>query len=141
VTEFSRLLIAALCVWRLTHLLQAEDGPWDVSIRIRRAAGDGFFGHLMDCFYCLSLWIALPVAWIVHRDAVEMALLWPALSGAAILLERATAPPDRPAPAEFREGEQEGNDGVLRSETGDHRDERSDGGAEAPGAKSQGRSL
>ena len=105
-TDFSRLLIAALSVWRLTHLLQAEDGPWDASVRIRRAAGDGFFGHLLDCFYCLSLWIALPIAWIVHRDAIDLALLWPALSGAAILFERATARPDHsaaPPPADFTE--------------------------------------
>jgi hypothetical protein len=107
-TDFSRLLIAALGVWRLTHLLQAEDGPWDVSVRIRRAAGDGFFGHLLDCFYCLSLWIALPMAWIVHRDPIDLALLWPALSGAAILLERATARPEQAValrPAEFTEDE------------------------------------
>jgi hypothetical protein len=107
-TEFTRLLIAALSVWRLTHLLQAEDGPWDVSVRIRRAAGYGFFGHLLDCFYCLSLWIALPIAWIVHRDAIDLALSWPALSGAAILLERATARSDQtvaPPPAEFTKDE------------------------------------
>jgi hypothetical protein len=107
-SEFTRLLIAALSVWRLTHLLEAEDGPWDVSVRIRRAAGDGFLGHLLDCFYCLSLWIALPMAWILHRDAIEFALLWPGLSGAAILLERATAKPDQtvgPPPVQFTEDE------------------------------------
>lgn len=27
------LSLAVLCVWRLTHLLQAEDGPWDLVIR------------------------------------------------------------------------------------------------------------
>ena len=104
-TEFCRLLIAVLCTWRLTHLLQAEDGPWDVSIRIRRAAGDGFFGSALDCFHCLSLWIALPIAWLIHQDIVDLALSWPALSGGAILLERATARPDQhpTPPAEFTE--------------------------------------
>jgi hypothetical protein len=105
VTEFYRLLIAVLCTWRLTHLLQAEDGPFDVSIRIRRAAGDGLFGHLLDCFYCLSIWIALPITWLIHQGIVDLALSWPALSGGAILLERATARPDPPGvpPAEFKE--------------------------------------
>jgi hypothetical protein len=104
-TEFYRLLLAVLCTWRLTHLLQAEDGPWDISVRIRRAAGDGFFGRLLDCFYCLSLWIALPLAWLIHQDAIALALMWPALSGGAILLERATAPPAQSAAplAEFSE--------------------------------------
>ena len=104
--DFTRFLIAALAVWRLTHLLTAEDGPWDVSVRIRRAAGEGFFGPLLDCFYCLSIWIALPAAWVLHRDLIDGALVWLGLSGAAILLERATAARDAPvAPAQFIEDE------------------------------------
>jgi hypothetical protein len=90
-SDFYRLLLGVLCTWRLTHLLQAEDGPWDMSVRLRRAAGDGFLGHLLDCFYCLSLWIALPVAWLVHSNAIDLAMLWPSISGGAILLERCTA--------------------------------------------------
>jgi Protein of unknown function (DUF1360) len=107
-TEFCRLLIAVLCTWRLTHLLQAEDGPWDASIRLRRAAGDGSLGRLLDCFYCLSLWIALPIAWAIHDGAVDLVLTWPAISGGAILLQRATAAAsDRYAvpPADFKEDE------------------------------------
>lgn len=85
------LLLGVLAVWRITHLLQAEDGPWDVVVRLRARAGDGFWGALMDCFYCLSLWIALPFALLFGAGWIEQALLWPALSGGAILLERATA--------------------------------------------------
>ena len=60
-----RLVLGILGVWRITHLLQAEDGPWDVIVRLRRAAGDGFWGSLLDCFYCLSLWIAARfAAWL-----------------------------------------------------------------------------
>jgi hypothetical protein len=84
-------ILGALAVWRITHLLQAEDGPWDVVVKMRRTAGAGILGQLMDCFYCLSLWIALPFALWVGRTLEESVLLWPALSGAAILLERATA--------------------------------------------------
>jgi hypothetical protein len=36
--------LAALCAWRITHLLQAEDGPWDFVVRLRRRAGTGFWG-------------------------------------------------------------------------------------------------
>lgn len=86
-----QLLPGVLAVWRITHLLQAEDGPWDVVVRLRARAGDGFWGALMDCFYCLSLWIALPFALLLGASWIEQALLWPALSGGAILLERATA--------------------------------------------------
>src|SRR5713101_930701 len=29
-----RLLLGTLCTWRITHLFHAEDGPWDVIVRI-----------------------------------------------------------------------------------------------------------
>ena len=92
------LILATLCVWRITHLLQAEDGPWDLVVRLRRAAGDGFFGKLLDCFYCLSLWISAPFAWGFGASWRERLLLWPALSAVAIFLERLTARPTPPAP-------------------------------------------
>jgi hypothetical protein len=45
---------------------------------------------MLDCFYCLSLWIAVPFAWILAATWRERALVWLALSGGACLLERAT---------------------------------------------------
>jgi hypothetical protein len=84
------LLLGILVVWRITHLLQAEDGPWEVVVRLRARAGAGWLGQLMDCFYCLSLWVALPFALLLGATAGERVLLWPALSAGAILLERAT---------------------------------------------------
>ena len=59
--KFYWLVLGVLCVWRVTHLLHAEDGPWDLLVRLRRGVGNGFWGGLLDCFYCLSLWIALPL--------------------------------------------------------------------------------
>ena len=69
----------------------AEDGPWDVVILLRRRAGDGFWGKLLDCFYCLSLSVAAPLTLLFTGGWTERLLLWPALSAGAILLERATA--------------------------------------------------
>jgi hypothetical protein len=86
-----RLLLGVLCVWRITHLFQAEDGPWDIVVRIRRAAGDSLLGRLLDCFYCLSLWVALPLAWVIGQTMSERVLMWLAFSGGAILLERSTS--------------------------------------------------
>ena len=83
-------LVGALATWRVTHLLVEEDGPADVVVRLRRRAGDGWIGQAMDCFYCLSIWTAAPVAAAVARRPREAPLIWLALSGAACLLERAT---------------------------------------------------
>ena len=37
--RFYWLVLGALAVWRITHLLAAEDGPWDLVLRLRKAAG------------------------------------------------------------------------------------------------------
>ncbi len=98
------LCVLVLAVWRVTHLFWGEDGPLDIFVRLRRAAGSGFFGRLLDCFYCLSLWFALPVAWIAGTGWLDRLFLWLGLSGGAILLERATArAKDVPPPAVWRE--------------------------------------
>lgn len=86
--EFYRFVLAVLSVWRLTHLIQAEDGPWDAVIHLRRAAGNGFFGKLMDCFYCLSIWMAIPFGWWLAESWSEGVLLWLSLSAGAIILQR-----------------------------------------------------
>jgi hypothetical protein len=84
-----RFTLCALALWRLTHLLAKEDGPADVIFRLRTWLGDSWLGRAMDCFYCLSMWIALPCALLVGGNWLDRALAWPALSGAACLLERA----------------------------------------------------
>jgi hypothetical protein len=97
--KFYWLLLGLLTVWRLTHLLNAEDGPWDLVVRLRRAAGTGFFAGLLDCFYCLSLWMAAPIAVLIGSGWTERMLLWPALSAGAIFLERVTAAKDSASPS------------------------------------------
>jgi Protein of unknown function (DUF1360) len=84
----------ALCVlacWRLTHLLAHEDGPGNWVLRLRTRLGNSALGRAMDCFYCLSLWVAMPLALVTALDLLSWALTSLALSGAACLLERATA--------------------------------------------------
>lgn len=88
-----RFVLAALATWRITHLLASEDGPGDVIVRLRARLGNGFWGRLMDCFYCLSLWVAAPFALLVSTSLLEWVLSWLALSGAACLLERISQAP------------------------------------------------
>ena len=93
-----RLLLAVLAVWRVTHLLAREDGPGDAVLRLRARLGAGFPGRLMDCFYCLSVWVAAPFALFVTRRPAELLVCWLALSGAACLLEKTTREPVAFAP-------------------------------------------
>ena len=108
---FLPMVLGALFVWRVTHLLHAEDGPWRIIARLRQAAG-GVLGEALDCFYCLSLWIAAPVAAVTGPSWRYDLLLWPALSGAACLLQRATDK-SPPFPGLVYEAPQE-TDHVLR---------------------------
>jgi hypothetical protein len=112
-TRFYWLFLGILNVWRITHLLQAEDGPWEVVVRLRRAAGEGFWGELLDCFYCLSMWVAIPLAFILGKKPVERIFLWPALSAGAIMLERLTNLAYEPPPAPYY-GDGENNNVMLR---------------------------
>jgi hypothetical protein len=44
----------------------------------------------MDCFYCLTLWTALPFAYFVGDTWGSRLIAWPALSAGAIVVERLT---------------------------------------------------
>jgi hypothetical protein len=113
-THFYWLVIGILVVWRITHLFYGEDGPWDVFTWLRRSVGEGFWGSLLDCFYCLSLWVALPLAYWLGESWKQRILLWLALSSGAIMLERLTAK-DEPK-SEIQYIEHEEHDDVLRQE-------------------------
>lgn len=110
-----RSVLAVLATWRVTHLLASEDGPADLIVRFRALLGQGIVGKLMDCFNCLSLWIAAPAALFISRRPLEWVLSWLALSGGACLLERigqepvVISPMSQPAEGDI--------DNVLRPET------------------------
>ena len=125
-------IVAVLATWRVTHLLASEDGPADLIVRFRARLGNGLLGKLMDCFYCLSLWIAAPAALFVTRKPLDWLMTWLALSGGACLLDRLVKDPVAISMmAQPVEGE--GKD-VLRIET--HGTEDVDGGRErAPAAR------
>ena len=78
-----RFGVAALGTWRVTHLLVHEDGPADAVARLREQLGDSRLGGLMDCFYCTSLWTAIPFAFFAAKKPVNRLVAWLALSGAA----------------------------------------------------------
>jgi hypothetical protein len=119
-----RFVLAVLATWRVTHLLASEDGPADIVVRFRLLLGQSIVGKLIDCFNCLSLWIAALAALFVSRKPLEWLFCWLALSGCACLLERWGQEPVLIQPMQPAEGD---NHNVLRSEAR--------GVAEHPGAE------
>jgi hypothetical protein len=74
--------------------------------RLRGRLGAYLPDGVFDCFYCLSLWIAAPAAIVLGATNFERLWLWPALSGSAILLHRATESRADPPLANFQEDEE-----------------------------------
>jgi len=87
-----RFVLTVLATWRVSHLLASEDGPWEVVARLRWRLGASMLGRMMDCFGCVSLWVALPFSLFVVRDPLAVVICWLALSGAAMLLEQLRPP-------------------------------------------------
>jgi hypothetical protein len=73
---WARFVLASLATWRVTHLLASEDGPADLIVRLRSRLGPGLVGKLMDCFHCLSLWIAAPAALFVAPSLLDWLFTW-----------------------------------------------------------------
>jgi hypothetical protein len=88
-TIFQFVLFSLAC-WRITHLLSKEDGPFDIIYKLRKKAGAGFLGSLLDCFYCVSIWVALPSFFLFGNTWYEKIIYWLATSGLVCLLEQAT---------------------------------------------------
>ena len=91
--QWFRFVLAALATWRLTHLFANEDGPARFAARLRTVLANSALGVLADCFGCLSLWIAIPLAFFVSTRPLELVVAWLALSGSAFLLERISPEP------------------------------------------------
>ena len=101
--------LGMLAVWRATHLLHVEYGPWGLLAWSRAKASRFGLGDLMACFYCLSFWTAAPVAWWLVSSWQGRFIAWFALSAGAIFIEVRVMG----APQESY-GEEERSNGLLR---------------------------
>ena len=112
-------MVAVLATWRISHLVAKEDGPFDLVLRARARAGTSVLGRLMDCPYCVSVWVAVPFAgWLARRGRLrgtDVVPFWLAISGGACLLEQATSGGSQPAGVEiFAQPGAPGSAGVGR---------------------------
>ena len=89
-SDIVKYIILSVVVWRLTHLFSSEDGPFDLIFKFRKLLGNSIWGKLIDCFYCLSIWIGLCFAIIAGNSWFEIIILCLYYSGASILLEKIT---------------------------------------------------
>ena len=89
--------LGTLATWRASRLIVSEDGPGDALVRLRRSVDGTPLAGLMDCFACTSVWVGAGVAAALLGGRLpvrDVAVAAFALSGAAMLIERAVAEPD-----------------------------------------------
>ena len=87
-TEFVKYFVLVIVVWRLTHLLTSEDGPFEVIIKIRKLLGATILGDLMDCFYCASVWIGMVAGIYAGATIHEIVILTLYYSGASMIINK-----------------------------------------------------
>lgn len=102
-----QLAIYGLACFRLSVLLSEDDGPGHLMLKLRallkreakehKAVRKTYVHEGIECLRCSSVWIAFPVAVYpfirdrLHEDirlCADIWLLWWALSGIAVLLNR-----------------------------------------------------
>jgi hypothetical protein len=125
---FTSFVLGGLAVWRVSHLVVREDGPWRVFATLRRRAESTMWGELFSCIYCMSLWVAALVAFALGEVWLERVLAWPALSGAALIVDRIVQRTAAPAAVEYLE---ENDDGMLWTGAGQSPVRHVDGAATA----------
>lgn len=100
---FTELLIYGAATWRIASLLVRERGPFDVFVRIREKVGilhddekepvgypETFFGELLSCVWCSSIWVALLwgfVILILPLWSLKIAMIF-AFSTIAIVIDK-----------------------------------------------------
>jgi hypothetical protein len=102
IENFLRLLVYALAAYRVTHMLWLENGPYDVFDWLRAKAGiwyseavgkrtasiGGFWGKLLNCPDCLSVWVAVVAValWLLQLWVLDVLAAWLAVSAICVAL-------------------------------------------------------
>lgn len=74
----TELIIYILATWRITSLVSAEEGPFNVFGKFRQSLPiDGFIEGLVSCVWCLSIWIA--IGWVIFIACFPTIAIWVAL--------------------------------------------------------------
>lgn len=107
-----RFILAALATWRLALLLAREDGPGHIFARFREKTGSSSLRELFNCVKCLGVWIAIPFAFFVGGNWIELFVIWLALAAVTALIDEFTRPPF--------EWQEDKSDGVLRRDSDRH---------------------
>ena len=80
--------LSVLAVYRVSHMIANEDGPFDVFVFIREKAGQrNWIGRGLNCVLCISVWLSIIPAIAMTRSA-EFVLYWFAIAGGVLVIHK-----------------------------------------------------
>ncbi|TPL79873.1 hypothetical protein FJ950_27040 [Mesorhizobium sp. B2-3-14] len=88
-----RFILAGLAVWRMSHFVANEKGPFRAVEILRHSNWGKTIGVGFDCFSCVSVWMSVLFSVFVGGVGWSLAVVIPALSGFSMLLERVVSNP------------------------------------------------
>lgn len=87
-TNYYYLVLTVLAVWRIASLVCYENGPFKILFFLRKLFYRLKMGSLIECFHCISFWIAIAAVLLVFQGDKNVPLLIFAVSGSASIIER-----------------------------------------------------
>jgi len=82
------VVIAALATYRVAKMLSSEEGPFSLFDKFRDLfQKENWIGRGVRCPWCISFWAAMVSVLMIYLG-LRWILLWPAISGAAVLLDQ-----------------------------------------------------
>jgi hypothetical protein len=88
-----RFVLAGLAVWRMSHVIADERGPFRIAELVRNSNLGKVIGAGLDCFSCVGVWMSACFSVFVVPVDWSLAVVVPALSGFSILLEQVIRTP------------------------------------------------
>jgi len=95
--DLMTFVLLALAVYRLSHMVTSEEGPFEAFAKVRDALGGNqqatWVGRGIVCILCVSFWVGLLGAvalWFWQVVAVQFVVYALALSGATLALKKWT---------------------------------------------------
>lgn len=88
-------LLAVLAVYRLSHMVALEDGPFDVFANLREKTGQtDWIGRGLHCALCISFWLSgfFGVVWLWLLTGIVQSpystLFWLGTAGGCLVLHK-----------------------------------------------------
>lgn len=83
--NLEQLVLLSFAAWRVSSLLVNEEGPFRIFEWFREKTHS--LGGLLDCLWCTSVWVAMPVALLTFGNLYWRIVAWLAVATGSIITD------------------------------------------------------